>query len=59
VRWGEELRKKKDKLVAKLRRIDLKDKTLEKLVKDRIRKEIAEIDKQQDLGTRSRELTLL
>jgi hypothetical protein len=59
VRWGEELRNKKDKLVAKLRRIDLKDKVLEKLVKDRIRKEIAEIDKQQDLGTRSRELTLL
>jgi hypothetical protein len=56
---GEELRKKKDKLVAKLRRIDLEDKVLEKPVKERIRKEITKIDKQQDLDTRSRELTLL
>jgi FixJ family two-component response regulator len=58
VRWGEEVQKKRDDLEAKLKKLNLKDKVLEKLLKDRINKEIAEIAKQQGLGTRSRALTL-
>jgi hypothetical protein len=56
---GKELQKKRAVLEAKLKNLNLKDKVLEKLLKDRISKEIAELDRQQNLGTRSRELTLL